>query len=94
MYIKNIALVIISFSFLQFNCSMSEDVDIYNCPLEIIGLSLEDPRLIAGTWRWVEGRMEDCSVNKKRDGGDLRFKITGDSVFVISGIFEQGKGFL
>ena len=90
-FIKTMAAMVISFSILPVSCSMSGDVDIDNCPLDIIGLSLENPSLIAGTWRWVEGRMEDCSVNKKRDGGDLRFKITGDSVFVISGIFEQGK---
>ena len=72
-------------------CSASENGHNDMCPIDIIGLSLDDPTRISGTWRWVEGRLDDCSSSTHRDDGSLRFRITGDSVFVIEGTFEGTK---
>ncbi len=70
---------------------MSENGQDDVCPLEILGLSLDDPSLVSGTWKWVEGRMDNCTQTTLRDVGEpLRFRIAGDSVFVIGRTFEEG----
>ncbi len=77
--------------FIGLSCSVFDrKSDEQKCPIDIRGLSLDDPSRIEGTWKIVGAATFNCRPFPAKTQ-TLRLKFTRDSVFVVEGIYD-GRG--